>query len=98
MEIRSHSKNGQLKLAVSAGARESKGFKLRSDEEASKIQEWCKSNLGAMISDNPPIQVGEFIRLQKPSGGDYLLVGGAVFAVASFPVCEMIHQSWPLKA
>ena len=68
-------------LAISAEARECKGFKLRNDEEAGRIQEWCKSNLGAMISDNPPVHEGEFIRLQKPSAGDHLLVGGAVFAV-----------------
>jgi len=68
-------------LAISAEAGEGKGFKLRSDEEAGKIQEWCKRNLGALISDNPPIHEGEFIRLQKPSGGDHLLVGSAVFAV-----------------
>jgi hypothetical protein len=67
--------------AISAEARECKGFRLWSDEEAGKIQEWCKSNVGAMISHNPPIHGGEFIRMQKPGGAGHILVGGAIFAV-----------------
>jgi len=68
-------------LALSEESRQHAGFKLWSQDEAEKIQTWSKKNLGMMISDNPPLHDGDFIRLKEPVPGDYQLVGSAVFAV-----------------